>query len=115
MTGPAQIRSTQQNYATVGAYLDIVSLVVVTTFAEEPVVNDTVDVELIEERIAVLGVSEKNCHGLNASHTLETEAVKTTTSYSSPTRFMNWSTPGRLMTYTLWYWPSISTGMVKSA
>lgn len=33
--------------------------------------------------------------------TLETDAVKTTTSYSSPTLFMNWSTPGRLMTYTL--------------
>jgi hypothetical protein len=48
-------------------------------------------------------------------HTLDTDAVKTTTSYSSPTRFMNWSTPGRLITYTLWYCPSISTGMVKSA
>ena len=71
------------------AYLDIVSLVVVTAFAEEPVVNDTVDVKLIEERIAVLEVLEENCHGLGASHTLETEAVKTTTSYSSPTRFMN--------------------------
>jgi hypothetical protein len=47
--------------------------------------------------------------------TFDTEAVKTTTSYSSPTLFMNWSTPGRLITYTLWYWPSISTGIVKSA
>ena len=33
--------------------------------------------------------------------TFETDAVKTTTSYNSPTRFMNWSTPGRLITYTL--------------
>jgi hypothetical protein len=35
-------------------YLYVISLVVVTTFAEEPVVNNTVDVELIEERVTVL-------------------------------------------------------------
>jgi hypothetical protein len=36
------------------AYLDVVSLVVVTTFTEEPMVHNTVDVELIQQRIAVL-------------------------------------------------------------
>jgi hypothetical protein len=29
-------------------YLDVISLVVVTAFTEEPVVHDTVDVELIK-------------------------------------------------------------------
>lgn len=36
------------------AYLDVVSLMVVATFAEESVVDDTMDIELIKERIAVL-------------------------------------------------------------
>jgi hypothetical protein len=35
-------------------YLDIISLVVVAAFTEEPVVHDTVDVELIKQRVAVL-------------------------------------------------------------
>jgi hypothetical protein len=36
------------------AYLDVVPLVVVTTFTEEPVVHNTVDVELIQQRVTVL-------------------------------------------------------------
>lgn len=36
------------------SYLDVVSLVVVATFTEESVVNNTVDVELVEQRIAIL-------------------------------------------------------------
>lgn len=40
--------------ANLGQVLDVVALVVVAAFAEKPVVDDIVDVELIEERIAVL-------------------------------------------------------------
>lgn len=36
------------------AYLDIISLVVVATFTEKSVVHNTVDIKLIEERVAVL-------------------------------------------------------------
>ena len=36
-------------------YLDIIALVIVAALAEEAVVNDFVDVELVEERVAVLG------------------------------------------------------------
>lgn len=68
-------------------------------------VDDVVNVQLVQERVAVL--VRKSARGalhtgLKWRRTLETEAVKTTTSYNSPTRFMNWSTPGRLITYTLW-------------
>lgn len=66
-------------------------------------VDDFVDVELIQQRVTILGsVSfqslENAALGGSRILTLETDAVKTTTSYSSPTRFMNWSTPGRLIT-----------------
>jgi hypothetical protein len=67
-------------------------------------VDDTVDIELVKQRVTVLrtlALKSKSCAGTSLVHTLETEAVKTTTSYSSPTLFMNWSTPGRLITYTL--------------
>lgn len=36
------------------AYLDIVALMIITTFTEQSVVHYTMDVELIEEGIAVL-------------------------------------------------------------
>ena len=35
-------------------YLDIVTLVVITTFSEKSVVYDTVDIELVEKRVTVL-------------------------------------------------------------
>lgn len=76
-----------------GEILDVVSLVVVAALAEKPVVNDLVDVELVQKGVAVLkdGVSQPNTTILveQCDLTLETDAVKTTTSYSSPTRFMN--------------------------
>lgn len=97
--------------------LDIIALMVIATFTEKPVVYDAVDVKLIEERIAILGLSALAFRRQSGerTHTFDTDAVNTTTSYNSPTLFINWSTPGRLITYTLWYWPSISTGIVKSA
>jgi hypothetical protein len=71
-------------------------LVVVAALAEQPVVDDVVDVELVQQRVAVLGLSA--CGATDEELTLDTLAVNTTTSYNSPTRFMNWSTPGRFMT-----------------
>ena len=97
------------------SYLYVIALVVVATFAEESVVDNAMDIKLVEKRVPILKRLAYLLCPENAEHTFETDAVNTTTSYSSPTLFMNWSTPGRLMTYTLWYWPSISTGMVKSA
>ena len=38
-----------------GEVLDVVSLVIVAAFSEEPVVHDLVDIKLIKERVAVLG------------------------------------------------------------
>lgn len=35
-------------------YLDIVALMVVTTLAEQPMVNNAVDVQLVQKRISVL-------------------------------------------------------------
>lgn len=46
-------RSARANIRSV-AYLDIISLVVVATFTEKSVVHNTVDIKLIEERVAVL-------------------------------------------------------------
>lgn len=80
------------------AYLDVVSLVVVATFTEKAVVHDAVDIELVEKWVTVLLKSALRAEQVIVRRTFETDAVKTTTSYSSPTRFMNWSTPGRLMT-----------------
>lgn len=42
-------------------YLNIVALMVVTTFAEQPVVNNVVDIELIKQRVAIL-----NCGSVKA-------------------------------------------------
>lgn len=78
--------------------LYVVALVVVATLAEKTVVNNAVNVELVEKRITVLQLLAMLLEKARNAHTLETDAVKTTTSYSSPTRFMNWSTPGRLIT-----------------
>lgn len=41
--------------ADLGQVLDVVALVVVATLAEESVVHDLVNIELVEERVAVLG------------------------------------------------------------
>lgn len=74
---------------------------IVAAFPEQSMVHNVVYIKLIKERIAVLSrVVNKDDISLawDRDHTLETEAVKTTTSYNSPTRFMNWSTPGLLMT-----------------
>ena len=74
--------------ADLGEILDVVSLVVVAAFSEQPVVDDLVDVELVQERITVLEqavscgpvpVRGKGRRG-SSERTLETEAVKTTTS-----------------------------------
>ena len=43
-----------------------------------------------------LQIEEESLRGLKL--TFDTDAVNTTTSYNSPMRFMNWSTPGRLIT-----------------
>ena len=90
---------------------DVVALVVVAGFAVEAMADDVVDVELVEEGLSVLFVGERDLiswmtgdwETVGLKFTLDTEAVKTTTSYSSPTLRINSSTPGRLMTYTLWY------------
>lgn len=37
------------------AYLHVVTLVIVTTLTEEPVVYDTMDVQLVQKRVTVLG------------------------------------------------------------
>lgn len=57
-------------------------------------------VQLVEQRITILfgSVSAFSHVRIALNATFETDAVKTTTSYSSPTRFMNWSTPGLLIT-----------------
>lgn len=80
------------------SHLYVVALVVVAAFAEKSVVNNAMDVELIKEGITILLSLAELPEQTMQPRTLETDAVKTTTSYSSPTRFMNWSTPGRLMT-----------------
>lgn len=62
-------------------YLDVVALVVVAALAEQPVVNDIVDVKLIEQRVSVLGIrSAWNQPLRKGLLTFDTEAVKTTTS-----------------------------------
>lgn len=84
-----------------GEILDVVAAVVVAALSEQSVVDDTMDVELVEKGVSVLygfvsKVPQRPCQV--EDRTLDTEAVKTTTSYSSPTLFINWSTPGRLIT-----------------
>jgi hypothetical protein len=71
------------------AYLHIVALVVVTAFTEEPVMYHAVNVELVQQWVAVLRMLATSFLQQGGILTLETEAVKTTTSYSSPTLFMN--------------------------
>ena len=84
-------------------YLYIIALVVVTTLSEQAVVNDVVYVQLVEKWVSILERLSASCTTCKVSRdpTLDTEAVNTTTSYSSPTLFIKASTPGRLMTYTL--------------
>ena len=66
----------------VGTYLHIVPLVVVAALAEQAVVDDVMDIKLVEKRISVLWNinSVINQSREVARHTLETDAVKTTTS-----------------------------------
>lgn len=74
--------------ADLGEILDVVSLVVVAAFAEKSVVDDLVDVQLVQERIAILKRAVSGGPGpvrgwgktWKSERTLETEAVKTTTS-----------------------------------
>jgi hypothetical protein len=42
------------NEKRLSSYLYVVALVVVTTFAEKPVVDDTMNVKLVQKRVAVL-------------------------------------------------------------
>lgn len=56
MTGPASVSGCPGRVPH-NAYLDIIALVVVTAFTEESVVHNAVDIELIEERVAVLCMS----------------------------------------------------------
>lgn len=67
-----------------GQILDVVSLVIVAALSEKSVVHDLVDVKLIKERVTVLDHPVSWLHDTNGaveeSHTLETDAVKTTTS-----------------------------------
>lgn len=83
-------------------YLDVVALMVETTLSEKSVMDDMVNVELIKQWIAILQAHvrhpSRRREKEGRKQTLETEAVNTTTSYNSPTLFMNWSTPGLLMT-----------------
>lgn len=37
-----------------GAHLDVVPLVVITTLSEEAVMNHVVDIQLVEQRVAIL-------------------------------------------------------------
>lgn len=53
MTGPGKVRLWQQ-FGVEYAYLDIVSLVIITAFSEKPVVYYTVNIELVEKWVAVL-------------------------------------------------------------
>jgi hypothetical protein len=80
-------------------YLDVVALVVITAFAEQSVVDYAVNVKLVQQRIAILDHNlDWKANKDRNKRTFDTDAVNTTTSYSSPTLFMNASTPGRLMT-----------------
>ena len=65
-----------------GTYLDIVSSVVVAALTEESVVNNLVNVQLVQERVSILRIVSKSPdrYTNEARLTLETEAVKTTTS-----------------------------------
>jgi hypothetical protein len=71
------------------SYLDVVALVVVATLTEKPMVHNAVNVQLVEKRVAILIGISLAFNMSNGTLTLDTEAVKTTTSYSSPTRFIN--------------------------
>lgn len=73
--------------------LDIVPLVIVATVPKQPVMDNIVNVQLIQQRITVLEtwlapIYPTQCQRI-VKLTFETDAVKTTTSYNSPTRFMN--------------------------
>ena len=62
--------------------LDVVALVVVTALAEEPMMDDFVNIKLIQQRVAVLQLPlAQTLAVLRIGRlTLETDAVKTTTS-----------------------------------
>lgn len=75
-------------------YLNVIALVVKATLSEKPVMDNMVNVKLVEQRITVL----QRCQWRSKNRqretkkkklTFETEAVNTTTSYSSPTLFIN--------------------------
>jgi hypothetical protein len=74
-------------------YLNVIALVVKATLPEKPVMDNMVNVKLVEQRITVLQRCQwrpKNRQRETKKKlTFETEAVNTTTSYSSPTLFMN--------------------------
>lgn len=79
-----------RDHSASGTYLYVIALVVITALTEQSVMNNVVDVKLVKEWVAVLS---KLVHLLDfgrfSRHTFETEAVKTTTSYNSPTLFIN--------------------------
>lgn len=66
-----------------GEVLHIVAAVVVATFSEKSVVDDAMNVQLIQQRVAVLCLlrqHSKQSRTRWGKHTLETDAVNTTTS-----------------------------------
>lgn len=52
-------------------------------------VNHVVNIQLVQQRITILYIVRMGLKKGDDGLTFETEAVKTTTSYSSPTRFIN--------------------------
>jgi hypothetical protein len=62
---PAQVSFVQiRNHDAI--YLHVVALVIITALAEEPVVDDTMNVELVKQRVTVLqklAPTSKNCEG----------------------------------------------------
>ena len=68
--------------ADLGQVFDVISLMVVAALTEESVVNNLVNVQLVQERVSILRIVSKSPDRSTneARLTLETEAVKTTTS-----------------------------------
>lgn len=62
--------------------LDVVALVVVATFPKQAMMHDIVNVQLVEQRVSVLGHRRQNQtpNMISRKRTLETDAVNTTTS-----------------------------------
>lgn len=93
--GPSELRQ----------ILDVVSSMIIARFTEEAVFDNMMNVQMVQHRIGILEEPKHACLAKflgpigNASGlTFDRLAVKTTTSYSSPIRFMNASTPGRFIT-----------------